>query len=101
MTGLIIKEIIGSGGIGTVPDSGGFHHAATVRVVDVGCGIPCVHLDHAIFGVISVVVGPVVEQIARSVVRVAVHAVVVLRSAWIVAGEGGEESLRAVLLPAV
>ncbi len=35
------------------------------------------------------------------IVGVAVHAVVVLRRAGIVAGEGGKESLRAVLLPAV
>src|SRR5208283_995852 len=99
--GLVVGELRGSGRVAAASGSGGFLHAVAIGVVDVGCSVAAVHREDVIFGVIGVVVGAVVEEVAGSVVGVAVHAVVVLRRARIVAGEGGVERLRAGLVPAV
>jgi hypothetical protein len=53
-----------------------------------------VHLDEAVFGVIEIAVGTVVPEVARGIVGVAVHAVVV-------AAETKLHGESAVLVPAV
>jgi hypothetical protein len=92
----------GGGGAAFIEKGGsGFLDALAERIVRVDGGGTGVHLSDATFGVIRVVVDPVVEEVSGGVIGVAVDAIVVLRIGGIVAGEGGDEGIGAVLLPAI
>jgi hypothetical protein len=60
-----------------------------------------IDLDEAVFRVVIVVMQGVVGEVSRSIVGVSVDAVGVGRTARIVAGEGGVETNRTCLVPAI